>query len=109
MKKMFVILPVICFVLGSCCDRCNSANEDACVQNSGSHADWAITTKVKTAIMSEPSVSGSSRFVSVTTNNGVVTLTGSVSSKSDANKIVRIAKSVDGVVRVDNQMTVSNS
>lgn len=43
----------------------------------------------------------------VTTNNGVVTLTGNVSSKSDENKIVRIAKSVDGVVRVDNQMTNS--
>ncbi len=59
--------------------------------------------------MSDGSLSATSRLVSVTTNNGVVTISGTVASKDDMNRIIRLAKEVDGVKKVDNQMTVSES
>lgn len=59
--------------------------------------------------MSDGSLSASSRLVSVTTNNGVVTLSGTVASRDDMNRIIRLAKDVDGVRKVDNQMTISGS
>lgn len=59
--------------------------------------------------MSDGSLSATSRLVSVTTNNGVVTISGTVASKDDMNRIVRLAKEVDGVKKVDNEMTVSGS
>jgi osmotically-inducible protein OsmY len=76
--------------------------------NSNQPSDWEITTKVKANIMSAD-LSASARLVSVTTNNGVVTLTGTVASREEARKIVEIAKGIRGVKRVDNQLTVSRS
>lgn len=70
--------------------------------------DWEITAEVKTEIMADASITSSARFVSVNTTNGVVTLTGTVSSQDERDRIVNIAKSVTGVVSVNNQMTISN-
>ncbi len=69
--------------------------------------DWQITTKVKAALMSDSVLSASARFVSVTTNNGVVTLTGTVHSRDEARHIERKVQSVAGVRKVDNQLTIS--
>ncbi len=55
------------------------------------------------------SLSSSARMISVTTNKGVVTLTGTVASNEESHKIVKMVKSVPGVKSVDNQLTVSNS
>ncbi len=57
--------------------------------------------------MADGSLSASSRLVSITTNNGVVTISGNVASKADMRRIVRLAKEVNGVRKVDNQMTGS--
>ena len=71
-------------------------------------SDWDITANVKKNLMSDSSLSSSARMISVTTNNGVVTLTGTVANKEESRKVVRIAKNVSGVTSVDNQLTVSN-
>lgn len=107
MKKLLLI-PALCLVCyscgsGDCCQR------NKPVESQETSADWVITTKVKTEILADTSISGSARFVSVSTTDGVVTLTGSVSSKSDRDKIVKIAKNVSGVKKVNNQITISNS
>jgi len=91
--------------------RYDSRHSDSSCSNNNSNeenADWEITTKVKSALLSDSTLSASARFVSVTTNNGVVTLTGNVHSSEESRRIERKVKSVTGVRKVDNQLTVNN-
>ncbi len=64
--------------------------------------DSVITTKVKAAILHEPSLS--SAEINVETFKGVVQLSGFVNSSADINKAVEIARDVKGVNSVKNDM-----
>jgi len=64
--------------------------------------DSVITTKVKAAIFNEPTLK--SAEINVETFKGVVQLSGFVNSQADINKAVSLARSVDGVVSVKNDM-----
>jgi len=64
--------------------------------------DSVITTKVKTAIFNEPSLK--SAEINVETFKGVVQLSGFVSSQADINKAASLARSVEGVTSVKNDM-----
>jgi osmotically-inducible protein OsmY len=64
--------------------------------------DTVITAKVKTEILSEPSLK--SAEINVETFKGVVQLSGFVNSQEDINRAVRVARSVKGVVSVRNDM-----
>ena len=68
--------------------------------------DWQVTMRVKKAIMGDNTLSAKSRMVSVSTNNGVVTLTGNVMSYDESNRIEQIVRNIPGVMDVDNQITV---
>ena len=105
MKKLFLI-PALCLM----CVGCNQAAHNENMESSSEEhsADWSITTKVKAAIMGDISLPASARFVSVETTDGVVTLTGTVHSKADKNRIGQIAKNVHGVKDVENNIEVSN-
>ena len=61
--------------------------------------DAWITTKVKTELLTTKGVP--STDISVTTNNGVVTLAGVVDTKAQVNKTIACAKGVKGVKQVD--------
>ena len=63
--------------------------------------DTAITTKVKTELLAEKDVNGTS--ISVDTKNGQVTLTGTVPPAQIA-RAEAIARKVDGVREVVNQL-----
>jgi hyperosmotically inducible protein len=67
-------------------------------------ADSVITTKVKADIFKEPELK--SMAIHVETEKGVVMLSGFVDSKADAEKAVRLAKSVDGVSSVKSAIKV---
>ncbi|MGH8027011.1 MAG: BON domain-containing protein [Pseudoxanthomonas sp.] len=67
--------------------------------------DAWITTKVKTDLLATKDVSGTG--INVDTKNGVVTLTGSVKSKAEADKAVSVARGIKGVAKVDSKLTVS--
>ncbi|MHB1231178.1 MAG: BON domain-containing protein [Burkholderiales bacterium] len=72
-------------------------------EGTGEYVDDAvITTKVKAAIFNEPTLK--STEINVETFNGVVQLSGFVSSQADINKAVSLARSVKGVVAVKNDM-----
>lgn len=72
-------------------------------QGTGEFVDDAvITTKVKAAIFNEPGLK--STEINVETFKGVVQLSGFVSSEAAATKAVEVAKSVDGVKSVKNDM-----
>jgi osmotically-inducible protein OsmY len=64
--------------------------------------DTAITTKVKTGIFNEPSLK--SGQITVETYKSVVQLSGFVDSTASMDKAVAIARSVQGVSSVKNDM-----
>jgi len=106
-----ILLLASLFAFASCSNNPNTNNNRAntrtntpCADDQDS--DWKITTRVKSALMSDGSISGSARMVSVETNDGVVTLTGSVASADESRYIERKVKSMNGVRSVDNQLTI---
>jgi len=66
--------------------------------------DTAITTSVKAAIFNDPSLK--SAEINVETFKGVVQLSGFVSRKSEINRAVDVARSVNGVRAVKQSMLV---
>ncbi|MDQ1922654.1 BON domain-containing protein [Massilia pseudoviolaceinigra] len=84
----------------------NMANKtDRAADKSGAvMADSLITTKVKADIFKEPELK--SMAIHVETEKGVVMLSGFVDSKADAEKAVRLAKSVEGVTSVKSAIKV---
>ena len=64
--------------------------------------DSVITSKVKAAILEEPTLS--SAEINVETFKGIVQLSGFVNSRADINKAVAVARGVGGVKSVKNDM-----
>jgi len=64
--------------------------------------DSVITTKVKAAIFNEPSLK--SFEINVETFRGVVQLSGFVSSQADITKAIEVARGVEGVKLVKDDM-----
>lgn len=64
--------------------------------------DTVITTKVKAAILNEPTLK--SAEINVETFKGVVQLSGFVSSSASIHKAIEVAKGVAGVKSVRNSM-----
>jgi len=66
--------------------------------------DSVITGKVKAAVLQEPTLK--SAEINVETHKGVVQLTGFVSSRASIDKAVEVARHVEGVKSVKNDMLV---
>jgi hyperosmotically inducible protein len=64
--------------------------------------DTTITSKVKADFIEDPLTKG--REISVTTQHGVVHLSGFVDSRDQRSEAVRVAKAVPGVRRVDDEL-----
>jgi osmotically-inducible protein OsmY len=74
-------------------------------EGTGEYVDDAvITTKVKTAIFNEPTLK--SAEINVETYKGAVQLSGFVNSQADINKAAEVARGVQGVTSVKNDMRV---
>lgn len=80
----------------------------ACGKSMGETIDDAgITAQVKTALLNDSEVGG--LRIDVDTSKGLVTLSGVVKSKAEADKAVAIARKVDGVRDVKSTLQVSPS
>jgi osmotically-inducible protein OsmY len=68
-------------------------------------SDSAVTSSIKEKLEANEM----NRFdgVAVTSHNGVVTLTGSVQSEQAQKKVLDMVHDVDGVTRVDNNLTIA--
>ena len=117
MKKEFLLVPLLFFFAswsqnnGTYDNRSGpNSNSDYQDQPSRSYeaqdADRQITDRVKTTLMNDSNLSTASRFIDVETYNCVVTLTGDVSSKEISNAIERKVKTIKGVRKVNNQLTI---
>jgi hyperosmotically inducible protein len=66
-------------------------------------SDAALTTKVKTALLSDKRAK--KYTIQIESDQGVVTLTGAVASPSAATHVQTVASNVSGVKSVNNQLT----
>jgi osmotically-inducible protein OsmY len=66
--------------------------------------DSTITTKVKSALVADPEVKGTQMQVDV--HRGVVQLSGFVDRPADAQRAVAVARNVEGVKEVRNNLIV---
>jgi hyperosmotically inducible protein len=90
---------VLAIVLSSLLGCAGTATKEG----TGEYVDDAvITTKVKAAIFNEPSLK--SAEINVETFKGTVQLSGFVNSRADINKAVDVARGVQGVTSVKNDM-----
>ncbi len=107
MKKLMLI-PALCALLTACnsSDTTKGNTQSGCEVPATENHDWLISGKVKEAIMTDSSLSLRARFISISTTNGVVTLSGTVLTQADVKEAERIAKTIDGVVSVNNQLQV---
>ena len=77
-------------------------------ESAGEYVDDAvITTKIKAAVLKEPSLK--SAEINVETYKGTVQLSGFVRSRADINKAVEVAKGVEGVKSVKNDMVLKGT
>jgi hyperosmotically inducible protein len=66
--------------------------------------DAAVTTAVKSKLLADPAVGGLK--IDVDTKDGVVTLTGNLATRAEADQAVKVARATDGVVRVVDNLKV---
>ena len=85
-------------------DRMADKTDRAAERTGKNVADAMITTKVKAGLFKEPELSAMA--ISVETEKGVVMLSGFVDSKADADKAVKLAKSIEGVTQVKSAIKV---
>lgn len=108
MKNAFRGSGLIAFVLIAGlagCASTNSGERAGTGEKTGAWVDdsW-ITTKVKSEMVADNDVSA--RNINVKTTKGVVRLTGTAATWSEANEAAEIAHGVKGVVSVENDIRI---
>ncbi len=103
-KALLVVLGLGCSVAapGAWADTSAAVNE-----GSGYASDAALTTKIKTALLTEKNLK--SLDIGVETTNGVVTLSGTVPSSAQIDQAVDLTKHVKGVKDVHNDLHVASA
>lgn len=81
--------------------------EEQAGQAGQAFSDAAITTTVKSKFLADNSVKG--LRINVDTSAGVVTLSGNVSTRAEADRAIMLARETEGVIRVVDNMKVSRS
>jgi osmotically-inducible protein OsmY len=85
-------------------DKTERATDNAGQKTRIAASDTAITTKVKAGLVKEPGLE--SLGIHVETEKGIVMLSGFVESKAEADRAVKVAKSVEGVTTVKSAIKV---
>jgi osmotically-inducible protein OsmY len=99
LKRLFVMLTLTASI-GACAQA-------ARIQSGGALDDASISARVKTVLLNDTQVAATK--IEVVSNQGVVTLTGSVKSKADEARAIELARSVQGVRDVRSQLQVSST
>ena len=82
-----------------------AAQAERQIEKAGAALDDAtITAKIKTALLAEPGVKGMA--IDVDTSNNIVSLNGAVASDAAKTRAAEIARKVEGVKEVRNNLTV---
>lgn len=102
LKFKRIVQLVLCLLVIASFIGCASTNNQS---STGEYIDDSvITTKVKSAIFTEPELK--SMQISVETFKGAVQLSGFVDSAQNAKRAAEVARSVAGVISVENDLIV---
>jgi osmotically-inducible protein OsmY len=88
-------------------ERDRAADKLTPMDQGESKLDRGITQQVRQNVMAEQALSTNAKNVKIVTVDGVVTLRGPVETGAEKSSIAALAKHVDGVKRVDNQLEVA--
>jgi hyperosmotically inducible protein len=88
-------------------DKMATATDNATAKAAMAVDDGALTAKVKTAMLADPSLKALE--INVDTKDGTVTLKGGVESQAQKDHATDIAQGVSGVKSVDNNLTVKTT
>lgn len=80
------------------------ATKDAAAKSAVAATDATITTKINVALVADDQLKA--RNINVDTKDGKVVLTGTAPDAGSRDRATAMAKAVDGVVAVDNRLTV---
>ncbi len=109
--RAVVVASAAVLVLGACnrSERQEVRTEAKQATNTAANVvdNAALTTKVKAALLADDMVKGTQ--INVDSKAGVVKLTGTVDTPAHVARAVEVAKGVQGVQRVDNNLTSSPS
>lgn len=109
--KVAIVTTAVAIALGACtrAERQEVRTETKQATNTAASAvdNAALTTKVKAALLADDQVKGTQ--INVDSSGGVVKLTGTVDSPAQLARAVEVAKGVQGVQRVENNLTASAS
>lgn len=98
--KNFAMVVILGLAVAGCATQPGSKSAGEFVD------DAVITTKVKSALLADPDVSGLA--IDVDTYKGQVTLTGNVKSGAQVTRAGDIARSMKGVTSVRNNLQIKN-
>jgi osmotically-inducible protein OsmY len=70
--------------------------------------DLAITQMVRQSVMKEDKLSARAKNAEIVTRDGVVTLRGPVQRPEESTLLMQIARTTDGVRRIDNQLEIES-
>lgn len=99
LKQLFLVT-LLGFMLAGCATKPGAKSTGEVVD------DAVITTKIKSALLADPDVSGLA--IDVDTYKGQVTLTGNVKSGAQITRAEDIARKTKGVVSVKNNLQIKN-
>jgi osmotically-inducible protein OsmY len=97
-RNFAVLVAAVLLVAGGCASTSEKGSAGAYFGDAG------ITTRVKTAIFNEPGLKVMD--ISVSTEGKVVQLSGSVKSRADRTRVAEVARKVEGVKGVKNELQV---
>ncbi len=104
-----IVTTVAVIALGACTrserQEVRTESKQATNTAAGAVDNAALTTKVKAAFLADDMVKGTQ--INVDSNGGVVKLTGTVDNPTHVARAVEIAKGVQGVQRVENNLASS--
>ena len=95
---LWLLFAATMFAIGGCGSTSKQSSAGEAID------DAVITTKVKSSFVNDQKVSASN--ISVSTDRGVVTLTGTARDRQEARKAAELANRVAGVKAVDNRISV---
>ena len=108
--KLLIAGSALAFSLAAC-DRApeprSAADKGPIERTQAVASDATITAKVKSKFVADDQLKA--HEINVDTKNGVVTLRGAVADPSSKDRAALVAREVEGVTSVDNQLIVRSS
>jgi len=105
-QRSALLLSFVLPLFAAGCASMTGANPDGSKKSAGQVIDDAtITSKVKAALLADPEISGLK--INVDTAGGVVKLKGEIKTMALRRKAESIARGVEGVKSVDNQLVIT--